>query len=275
MRARIITVAAIASGICASAQFPPQRPNAPFSAEMLTTRVQTLADGTHITQPEQTTKMFRDSLGRTRAEMSMPGPPGSQQPPVARNITIVDPVEGVRYFLNVDMKTAQKIVLPKPVQRPATAPQPIGTPSGAAIAAVGPNAMMLYPAQGGVAFAGRPYTGGGGTAPTSKSESLGTQTIEGLIAEGHRTTITFSEGTVGNDREFVSTMETWQSQELGMTVLSKNSDPRTGERTEKLINVSRTEPDASLFQVPSDYTIEEQQPVPSRIQSAVPAAPAK
>jgi len=74
---------------------------------------------------------------------------------------------------------------------------------------------------------------------------------------------------MGNDRELVSTNESWQSKELGMAVLSKNSDPRSGERTTKLTNVSRAEPDATLFQVPSDYTIEEQEirtptPVPAK-----------
>jgi hypothetical protein len=33
------------------------------------------------------------------------------------------------------------------------------------------------------------------------------------------------------------------------------SDPRSGEQTQKLINISRSEPDASLFQPPPDYTI--------------------
>ena len=64
---------------------------------------------------------------------------------------------------------------------------------------------------------------------------------------------------MGNDRELVRTNESWQSKELGMTILSKNSDPRSGERTMELVSINRADPDPTLFQVPSDYTIEEQE----------------
>ena len=40
----------------------------PYSAQQVMERVQTLADGTHITQNAQTTKFYRDSAGRTRIE---------------------------------------------------------------------------------------------------------------------------------------------------------------------------------------------------------------
>ena len=74
---------------------------------------------------------------------------------------------------------------------------------------------------------------------------------------------------MGNDREVISTNESWQSKELGMAVLSKNSDPRSGERTTKLTNLNRGEPDPALFQVPADYTIEAEQ-VSSRIRLRCP-----
>jgi len=41
----------------------------PYSADQVSEHVQTLADGTHITQAmQQTTKLYRDSAGRTRTE---------------------------------------------------------------------------------------------------------------------------------------------------------------------------------------------------------------
>src|SRR5438309_9906410 len=47
---------------------------APYSAEQVMEVVQTLADGTHVVQKTTPTKMFRDSMGRTRTERSaMPG----------------------------------------------------------------------------------------------------------------------------------------------------------------------------------------------------------
>jgi len=50
---------------------------APYSAEEVTEHVQTLADGTHITQPSSKTIFYRDSLGRTRIERAFPLPPGA------------------------------------------------------------------------------------------------------------------------------------------------------------------------------------------------------
>ena len=48
---------------------------APYSADEVVERVQTLADGTHLSTTS-TTKKYRDSLGRTRTErpMAMAGP---------------------------------------------------------------------------------------------------------------------------------------------------------------------------------------------------------
>ena len=51
------------------------------------------------------------------------------------------------------------------------------------------------------------------------------------------------------------TNEFWYSPELKENILSTNHDPRSGEYVNRLINISRAEPDASLFQPPSDYTI--------------------
>jgi hypothetical protein len=68
-------------------------------------------------------------------------------------------------------------------------------------------------------------------------------------------TITYPAGSVGNDREFVTTYESWTSPELGVTILSKNDDPRNGERIQKLSNISRDEPDPSLFLPPAGYEV--------------------
>ena len=74
-----------------------------------------------------------------------------------------------------------------------------------------------------------------------------------------RTTTTFPIGAMGNDRPIVVVNESWFSPELKVQVLQKNSDPRSGESTTRLTNISRAEPDASLFQVPADYEIMEPQ----------------
>ena len=44
---------------------------APYSGEQIHETVQTLVDGTHITRTMPPTKIYRDSLGRTRTERQM------------------------------------------------------------------------------------------------------------------------------------------------------------------------------------------------------------
>jgi hypothetical protein len=93
------------------------------------------------------------------------------------------------------------------------------------------------------------------TRPQISDEKLGTQTIEGVLAEGTRHTTTWPVNSQGNDRPISAVSEIWTSPELKVTILSKSNDPRSGENIQKLINISRDEPSASLFQPPPDYTV--------------------
>ena len=230
----------------------------PFSAEQITEGVQTLADGTRITQSPQKTLIYRDSAGRTRTEHIFTPPPGVTMVSGPSFIEIADPVAGFRYMLNGREHTAQR--MPYQPARRHLAPTlsttaPGGAPSGSAVpqqpnqvvrsgafaASVGPPA---------VDSAGRPH-------PDMSHESLGTQNIDGVTADGTRMTIIYPEGFMGNDRPLTVVRETWTSPDLKMVVLSKVSDPRNGDSTTRLENVSQTEPDPALFQVPSDYTVTE------------------
>jgi hypothetical protein len=105
-------------------------------------------------------------------------------------------------------------------------------------------------------LAGRPGVGAGATGrPDVKRESLGTDMIEGVEAEGWRTTITTAVGVIGNDKPLTRVCETWHAVELKTLLLSQCSDVRSGRSTMRLKNLDRSEPDPSLFQVPPDYTI--------------------
>jgi hypothetical protein len=88
-----------------------------------------------------------------------------------------------------------------------------------------------------------------------KSEDLGKQTIEGVIAQGTRTTSTIDAGAIGNDRPIQIVTERWYSPELQTVVMTKTTDPRSGESTFSLTNVRRGEPGTYLFQVPAGYTV--------------------
>ena len=83
------------------------------------------------------------------------------------------------------------------------------------------------------------------------------RSIEGVQAEGLRVTTTIPAGDIGNEQPIQIVNERWYSPELQVVVMTRHSDPRFGETTYRLTNISRTEPAATLFQVPSDYTIKE------------------
>ncbi len=95
------------------------------------------------------------------------------------------------------------------------------------------------------------------TKISTNVEQLGKQVIEGVECEGTREVTTIPAGAIGNERPIETVRERWFSPELNMAIMTKQSDPRFGESTYRVTNISRAEPDASLFQVPSDYTIKE------------------
>jgi hypothetical protein len=94
--------------------------------------------------------------------------------------------------------------------------------------------------------------------PEVKTENLGTQTIEGITVEGTRRTMTAPAGMAVNGPRMTKS-ESWYSPELKATLLSKEGDAETGERTKKLIHVSRSQPSPGLFAPPKDFTVVDEQ----------------
>jgi hypothetical protein len=89
-----------------------------------------------------------------------------------------------------------------------------------------------------------------------KTESLGKQEMEGVDADGTRTTMEIPVGQIGNDRPLQIVHERWESAELHVTILEKHSDPMAGNTVERLTSVQRGEPDPALFEVPAGYQVE-------------------
>jgi hypothetical protein len=73
--------------------------------------------------------------------------------------------------------------------------------------------------------------------------------------EWTRTTRTIPAGEIGNEKPITIVSEHWYSADLQMDIKSTHSDPRFGNTTYTLTYIQRTEPAASLFAVPSDYTV--------------------
>ncbi len=91
----------------------------------------------------------------------------------------------------------------------------------------------------------------------TKKENLGKQTFDGVEAEGTRRTVTIPTGEIGNERPIEIVSERWYAPSLQVVVMTKRSDPRSGETTYRLTNINRNEPSRTLFEVPADYTIKE------------------
>ena len=99
----------------------------------------------------------------------------------------------------------------------------------------------------------------------TNSESLGVQNIEGVQADGTRSITTIPAGAIGNERPIEIVYEKWYSKDLQMIVMSKHSDPRSGEQTYKLTDVRREEPASILFSPPAEYRIIESSTPKARI----------
>lgn len=202
---------------------------APYSAEEIGRQTQTLVEGSRITQEFTSTISYRDSAGRTRVErpaviLTPANIKASQIPSVAE---IHDPVAGCVYYLDPAKRVAHQYLIP-------AAP---GTSVGMIVTEV-----TRYP----------PPLGSGGQLI---GEPLGTQMIDGFPAEGRRSSMTHPAGLMGNDRPITTVTESWTSQDLKITVLTKTIDPRSGESVRALVNIKRAEPDPTLFQPPPGYTV--------------------
>jgi hypothetical protein len=204
-------------------------PGAPFSAVAVSETTQTLADGNHISRKTQT-NLFRDGQGRVRKEVTLPaiGPLATSGQP--RSFVVInDPVAGTNLILHPDQKTAEQMG------------KPFGKMKGAMKGAM--KDKMGYRRQQETA------------SGNLKKEDLGTQTIGGVVAQGTRITRTIPAGQIGNEKPITIVRESWYSNDLQTVVMVKRSDPWSGETTYTLTNIQRSEPDASLFAVPSDYTV--------------------
>jgi hypothetical protein len=89
------------------------------------------------------------------------------------------------------------------------------------------------------------------------TENLGQQTVEGVNAAGTRSTTTIPAGAIGNLQPIKVVAEQWLSPDLQILVMTRHSDPRSGDTTYRLQNIVRAEPDRSLFTVPPDFTLKE------------------
>ena len=256
----------------------------PFTGDFVSETVQTLADGNRI-KSSNTTSYARDGEGRSRREMSMKaiGPwTGGQE---HKSVFIHDPVSKIDYVLDPQSKTARKINIGGMVEKAGTIARKIETAGPVTFErriegpAEGAKRVMVFHRDdagktelatddvvghtvpdrialpGGLVFQGdgKSVT----VADNVKTEKLGKRIIEGVEAEGTRTTVTIPAGQIGNELPLDTVSERWYSNELKTVVLTTRKDPRNGETTYKLTNLRRGEPARQMFEVPGDYKVTE------------------
>jgi hypothetical protein len=199
---------------------------APFSANEV--ELQNAKPNVRNVIPMKTIAVYRDSAGRTRIEVSVPPDPAGNP-----NIVIDDPVANVTFMIDEKHKFARRLTWPTPREIPS-----VGDDQKSIEKPVTPIFSKMR-----------------NVNVQTASESLGSQLIEGLVAEGKRVTSESPQNSSGCGKSIV---ENWYSPDLWMTLVQKRSNC-LGDSSTHLENIQRSEPDPRLFQVPADYMLVEQE----------------
>src|ERR1051325_9111971 len=211
---------------------------APYTATATTENTQVLADGNRIVN-KTSSFVARDSQGRTRRETDLHRI-GTMQVDSPKTVFINDPTAHTQYIFTPGGE-ATKVIRSEGNWKESPQILDLRSTGERRI-----NKQVIVKV-------------GGPHDPQQrkenneqiKNEDLGTQTIEGVSAQGKRETVTIPAGQIGNEKPIEIVTETWFSPELRTMVLRKHSDPRMGDSTYRLTDIKRNEPDAALFQPPA------------------------
>jgi hypothetical protein len=209
-----------ASQYIAPLYFSP-KPNAPFVAIAKTLWVRTLPDESTVTSRNER-RIARDADGRVFQERVtfVPVPDDGTHKMWVHATDYYDPVEHTRYHCDTKPKICN---------------------------------LFDYHATltDAVIPAGRQPDG---TTYLTR-EDLGKEMFAGLEVDHSRETTTLYTGSVGNTKTILRSVEYWYSPALGVNVQVKRHDPRDGDQTLWISDVSATAPDSETFKVPADYRI--------------------
>ncbi len=218
--------------------FPP-KPNAPFTAVAKTIVVRTLPDGSTVTS-QNARHVARDADGRIFEERVtfVPVPDDGPQKMRVHAVDYSDPLNHTSYRCDTFSKVCQ---------------------------------LREYRDEF-VADMARPV----GLQPDKRTyltrEDLGTDTFAGLEVQRSRETLTMATESVGNTRTILRTVDYWYSPELGVNVQVKRHDPRDGDQTLWLTDLSLSAPDPQIFKVPADFrVVDHRRPQP--VEDAQPSDP--
>lgn len=211
-----------ANGVMQSIFVPPIA-SAPFTLTLSTDWSRPLANGGTVTLSNQR-HIARDGHGRIYQERWVLVPKGGPIRSTLNLVQIGDPDKHTLYNCFVATKTCELIAYNRP-------------------------SAASY----------EPHIGVSGPLPNNygsrEVENLGVADTAGVPTTGTRTTLTINPGQLGNDRPMVTTREFWYSTHLGLNLLSDVDDPQNGHQTFRASDVTTSEPDPRLFDLPAGYRI--------------------
>ncbi len=199
---------------------------APYTATATTESTQVLADGNKIVN-KTSSFVARDSQGRTRRETDLHRI-GTMQVDSPKMVFINDPTTHTQYIFTPGGGEATKVIRSEGSWKEG--PQIIDLRGQREQRIKEKTIVALQHAREGQSKE---------SSEQVKHEDLGTQTIEGVSAQGKRETVTIPAGQIGNERPIEIVTETWFSPELHTMVLRKHSDPRQGDSTYRLTDIKR------------------------------------
>lgn len=202
-------------------------PDAPFSGTVEIVSKEVLPDGS--TRTRQTVNhIARNSAGIIYNERRQLVPPAYQGEPSLLSSHIYDPQTRLSTFLDPRTRLARQTVLKQ-------APRNVDN-----------NAPQIpVPAV---------------RRPNVTTTDLGTETVAGLLLHGTRKERVVPANLSGTGKEITITDEYWLAAELNVYLIVRHNDPRTGEQTIGIVDISRSEPDPATFQIPAKYKIVDETP---------------
>ena len=202
-------------------------PNAPFSATVEILSHESLPDGSVNTRTT-TALIARASSGRIYNERRQLVPATFKGQPALLSSHIYDPSSHLNIFCNPFQRIARETIF---TEAPSAPPNTVPTRTPA-------------------------------NNPYFKQEDIGTQPLDGLTLTGIRKTHTIPSAMSTAGKDVVIVDEYWYSPDLSIYMIIKHNDPRTGEQIVAVSNVERHEPAASVFAVPANYKIIDENPPP-------------
>jgi hypothetical protein len=206
----------------------PPLTSAPFSATVTTEWTKILPDGTTATQKNHRI-VARDSSGRIFQERRYFSPNGDKQPTPLSNLQYIDPNLHEYY----DCIPQEKTCYLRPWPGSALSAMSAGMTGLRACACATPQRAGM----------------------SVENQALGQETVEGITVTVSREVTTIAAGQIGNKKPEPIVKEFWYSPQLGVNLVTKRFDPRSGIQNFVVSQVSLYEPDRKLFEPPADYQI--------------------